>query len=241
MSGKPDGYVEVNERILRFYDKYPTGSLQSYVDPFVVQAGNKSFVVYGAAAYRTADDPRPGIGWAWEPVPGPTPFTKDSELMNAETSAWGRAIAALGFEVKDGIASKHEVESARAKQSAPTTKAAGSPRPAAATREEVEREPSSLADPPASPAPSSFTPPTGMSKGTITTEQKQKLWTLMREAAKLTAQPVEKLLEGHTAMHGSVAEMSKAKAQERIDEFQAFVDDPANKELRKQMFMEEAA
>ncbi len=51
----------------------------------------------------------PGQGTAWEPVPGPTPFTRDSELQNAETSAWGRAIAALGFKVKDGIASAEDV------------------------------------------------------------------------------------------------------------------------------------
>jgi hypothetical protein len=75
---------------------------------FVVVAGT-SWVVYTAAAYRTPDDPRPGIGTAWEPIPGPTPFTKDSEVQNAETAAWGRALIAIGASTKNGIASKEEV------------------------------------------------------------------------------------------------------------------------------------
>lgn len=101
-------YVDVAERIRQFKEQFPEGSLQSYRDPYVMEAGNKTFVVYSAAAYRTPDDQRPGIGWAWEPVPGPTQFTKDSELMNAETSAWGRAIVALGFDTKH-VASVEEV------------------------------------------------------------------------------------------------------------------------------------
>jgi hypothetical protein len=65
-------------------------------------------VAYVAAAYRTPDDPRPGIGVAWELYPGTTPYTRDSELMNAETSAWGRAIVAVGIPTKK-IASADEV------------------------------------------------------------------------------------------------------------------------------------
>jgi hypothetical protein len=47
---------------------------------------------------------------AWEPFPGPTPYTKDSELMNAETAAWGRAIVAVGLAANKTIASRQEVE-----------------------------------------------------------------------------------------------------------------------------------
>lgn len=47
-------------------------------------------------------------------IPGATNFTRGSEIENCETSAWGRAIAALGFEVKRGVASKQEVENKRA-------------------------------------------------------------------------------------------------------------------------------
>jgi hypothetical protein len=116
VTGFAEGYVDVAERIKKFKDAYPEGSLQDWRAPYLQEAGDKTYVVYAAAAYRTADDQRPGIGYAWELVPGPTPYTKDSELMNAETSAWGRAIAALGFEVHNGIATKQEVQSAKSRQ-----------------------------------------------------------------------------------------------------------------------------
>jgi hypothetical protein len=70
-------------------------------------------VVVKAYAYRTPDDPRPGIGHSSLTIPGATPYTRGSELENAETSAWGRALAALGFEVKKAIASADEVRSKR--------------------------------------------------------------------------------------------------------------------------------
>ena len=69
--------------------------------------------MYRAEAYRTSDDPRPGVGYASEPYPGTSNFTRDSEIMNAETSAWGRAIAALGIAVHRGIASAQEVRAAQ--------------------------------------------------------------------------------------------------------------------------------
>lgn len=107
MSGRPDmsDYVEVNERIIAFVEKYPEGSLQADIHTLT-----DSLVVMKAYAYRTADDQRPGIGWSSLQIPGKTNFTRDAEIENCETSAWGRAIAALGFEVKRGIASRQEVE-----------------------------------------------------------------------------------------------------------------------------------
>jgi hypothetical protein len=101
-------YIDVAERIREFKKAFPTGSLQR-VDLEFVNIGGKDFVVYTAAAYRSPDDERPGMGTAWEPVPGLTPYTKNSEVMVAETSAWGRAIvAALAGETKR-IASADEV------------------------------------------------------------------------------------------------------------------------------------
>lgn len=113
MSFDLSNYVDVRARIQMFRDKYPSGSLQPADpnNPFkIVQIGDKTFVAYTACAYRTPDDTRPGIGTAWEPVPGRTPYTKDSELMNAETSAWGRAIVAVLAVDRDApIASADEV------------------------------------------------------------------------------------------------------------------------------------
>lgn len=104
--GRPDlsDYVEVSERIQHFRDAYPEGSLQSEIVSM-----SDSLVVVKAYAYRSADDLRPGTGLASEPIPGRTPYTKDSELMNAETSAWGRAIIAVGASDAKRVASANEI------------------------------------------------------------------------------------------------------------------------------------
>jgi hypothetical protein len=102
-------YVDVAERISTFREKHPEGSLQQVTVEFREFAG-LFWIVFTAAAYRTPDDIRPGQGTAWEQVPGKTPYTKGSELQNAETAAWGRAIvAALAADTKRGIASQEEV------------------------------------------------------------------------------------------------------------------------------------
>lgn len=118
----PADYKQVPERIADLKAKHPDASLQpaDLSVPFqIVQVGGQFFIVYVAAAFRSPDDPRPGVGAAWEPVPGRTPYTKDSELQNAETSAWGRAIvAALASESK-AVASAEDVRNRRADQDAP--------------------------------------------------------------------------------------------------------------------------
>jgi hypothetical protein len=118
-----DDYIDVPTRMAEFREKYPEASLQpaNLNKVFeIVEVAGATFIVYVAAAYRSPDDPRPGIGTAWEPVPGRTPYTRNSELMNAETSAWGRAIiAALAADAKKGIASQQEVRNRRAERDAP--------------------------------------------------------------------------------------------------------------------------
>jgi hypothetical protein len=114
-----DDYVDVAERLRMFKSVYPTGSLQQ-VDLKFIEFAGKSWVVYTAAAYRTPDDARPGHGTAWEPVPGTTSFKRDSEIMNCETSAWGRAVLAVLAADSKRIASKNEVVN-RMPQNSPKT------------------------------------------------------------------------------------------------------------------------
>jgi hypothetical protein len=111
-----DDYIDVATRIQIFYDRYPNGSLASEYE--IREVMDHTWIVVKAYAYRTPDDPRPGVGHAWEHVPGRTPFTLGSELMVGETSAWGRAIAALGIAVHKGIASAQEVRNAQGAQAA---------------------------------------------------------------------------------------------------------------------------
>lgn len=104
-----DGYIDVAERIRTFKETYPDGSLQCESLEFVTVNG-KEWVLYRAAAYRSPEDTRPGHGTAWEPIPGATPYTRNSEVQNAETAAWGRAIvAALAGDTRK-VASADEVK-----------------------------------------------------------------------------------------------------------------------------------
>jgi hypothetical protein len=109
-----DGYVTVPERIALFYKRYPEGSLQMDAPEFV-QVDGKQWVIGRAYAYRTPDDQRPGIGTAWEVIPGTTPFTRGSEIMNLESSAWGRCIGSLGIGIDKSIATYDEIEAAKAR------------------------------------------------------------------------------------------------------------------------------
>ena len=106
-----DGYIDVPSRIKLFMARHPEGSLQMDPPEFIEVEG-KRWVIGRAYAYRTPDDPRPGVGTAWEIVPGTTPFTRGSEIQNLETSCWGRACAAIGIGIDASIATLDEIEHA---------------------------------------------------------------------------------------------------------------------------------
>jgi hypothetical protein len=55
-----------------------------------VTIGDKTFISVTMQAWRTPDDPIPCQATCFEPYPGKTSFTRDSEQMNASTSCLGR-------------------------------------------------------------------------------------------------------------------------------------------------------
>lgn len=103
-------YVTVPQRIAQFYELFGDGRLVTGEVRVELGPDGKSRVMVQAAAYRTPDDPLPGIGWSWMELPGTTSFTRGSELENTETSAWGRAIAALGILVDRSVATSTEIK-----------------------------------------------------------------------------------------------------------------------------------
>ena len=112
MSGKFDlkDYIDVKTRVAEFYQRYPDGRLVTEQAFGTTEPDDVPRVWVKALAYRTADDPHPGTGWSWMVLPGSTPYTRGSEIENAETSAWGRAIGALGIGIAGSIASRDEVQ-----------------------------------------------------------------------------------------------------------------------------------
>lgn len=116
-------YIDVAARIVEFREKYPNGRLRP-MDPAhpyrIEEIAGQVHIVVVAAAHRDENDQLPGVGMAYEVFPGRTPYTRGSELQNAETSAWGRAIvAALAADTKRGVASAEEVRNRREEQNNP--------------------------------------------------------------------------------------------------------------------------
>ena len=116
-------YTEVSERMKIARELWPE-SIFRPVDPLnpyqIVTIKDLSYVVFSAALYRDPEDLLPAIGTAWEEIPGRTPYTKGSELMNAETSAWGRACIAAGIPSKK-IASYEEVRNRQESKEKPAS------------------------------------------------------------------------------------------------------------------------
>lgn len=105
-------YVEVKDRLKAALDKFPElRVVEEHAQLLIV--GDRLFLVCRVAVHRTPDDPLPMVAAAWEPLPGRTPYTRDSELMVGMTSALGRALGYMGFGISKSIASANKVENRR--------------------------------------------------------------------------------------------------------------------------------
>jgi hypothetical protein len=100
-------YVDVPTRFAMALERWPELRIIEN-RPEVITVGDKTFIAVTVQAWRTPEDPISCQATAWEPIPGLTPFTRNSEMMNASTSALGRV---LGFMMSFGpkMASAEEV------------------------------------------------------------------------------------------------------------------------------------
>ncbi len=101
-------YIEVKDRIQLFYERFPEGLL-SFDYRGIIELNGETYIYGKAFAYPVRGELYHAAGWAWERVPAKG-FARGAEMMTLETSAWGRAIAALGIAVSKGIASREEVQ-----------------------------------------------------------------------------------------------------------------------------------
>ena len=87
-------YVDVPARLKMLADKFPDVRIVEH-EPRIITIGNSTFLQVKVQAWRSTDDQHPAIAYCWEPYPGTTPYTRDSEQMNAATSALGRLCAIM--------------------------------------------------------------------------------------------------------------------------------------------------
>lgn len=107
-----DDYVDVPTRLAAALERWPELRVIEH-SPAIVTVNDAAFIQAAVTVYRAPDDPLPAVAHAWEPFPGRTPFTRDSEMMNASTSALGRALGMMGIHARRSLASREEVEVAR--------------------------------------------------------------------------------------------------------------------------------
>jgi hypothetical protein len=112
-----NGYKMVSERHAQFCVDHPQGVVRNEVEHFVFDpATGKGFVTVKSVVWKDRSsavkgEPPDGEGNASMPIPGPTNFTRNSEVENAETSALGRALAMIGYHAKESLASGEEIAS----------------------------------------------------------------------------------------------------------------------------------
>lgn len=106
-----ENYATVNERLLKFRNDYPNG----IIDPEIIKWTDDGIIVIQVKIYKTPEDFAKGIyaakAHAYEKE-GSNWINDGNALENCETSAVGRALAMMGYEIKKSIASREEVENA---------------------------------------------------------------------------------------------------------------------------------
>jgi hypothetical protein len=108
MAWQLNDYVDVPHRLKMLADKFPDVRIVES-EPRIRQVGDRTFIEVRVTAWRTPDDQHPAIAYCWEPFPGDTPYTRDSEQMNAASSAYGRLVAIMLPGAFAKLASANEV------------------------------------------------------------------------------------------------------------------------------------
>jgi len=102
------GYVDVAQRLQIAAGRFPELRIQE-LETDTIEVDGHRYIRVKVSVWRTPDDPLPVIAECWEPFPGKTPYTRDSEQANASTSAVGRALRLLLPDVGGPVASAEEV------------------------------------------------------------------------------------------------------------------------------------
>ena len=101
-------YVDVKTRLKQALKLYPQLRIVEH-RPEITQVGDQLFIECSVTVSRDPDDPIPVTAYIFEPYPGKTSFTKNSEQANGATSVLGRALGYMGLGIDKSIATSNEV------------------------------------------------------------------------------------------------------------------------------------
>lgn len=107
-------YVDVKTRLRLAMAKYPDLTITELPPRVIELPDGKTFIEAAVVVGRAPDDTNPVQAYCWEPYPGKTGYTRDSEQPNAATSALGRALGYMGFGIDKSLASANEVRNRQA-------------------------------------------------------------------------------------------------------------------------------
>jgi hypothetical protein len=113
-----DNYVDVATRRKIAADLWPDLRIIE-AEPKVVTIGSDTFIAVTVTVYRNPDDELPTSATAWEAYPGKSSFTRGSEMMNASTSALGRALGFMGIGIGKSISTSDEIAPRQAERDKP--------------------------------------------------------------------------------------------------------------------------
>jgi hypothetical protein len=103
----PDDYVDVDERIDRFWSNHPGGAIRTAV---IYHSADGDNVAVLASVYKTAEAAAPDATGIAQEYKGQSGANKTSWWENCETSAIGRALANLGMTVSKKRPSRQEMQ-----------------------------------------------------------------------------------------------------------------------------------
>ena len=107
-----DGYVDVPTRLRMALEDHPDLRVMEDL-PTVRQIGDRTFIEVTVRIWRDPSDTHPVVASCWEPFPGQSPYTKNSEMMNCSTSAIGRALGMMCYGIRASLATVDEIENRR--------------------------------------------------------------------------------------------------------------------------------
>ena len=112
-----DDYETVEERLAKFWEKYPNGRTNTYAPKDINEKLPPDEIIYVGELYADRNDQYPFATGSAHEVKNASPVNRTSYVENCETSALGRALANGNFASRGKRPSREEMEKvARAEQ-----------------------------------------------------------------------------------------------------------------------------
>lgn len=105
-----DDYETVEDRLAKFWEKYPNGRTNTYAPKEINEKLPPDEIIYVGEIYADRADEKPFATGSAHEIKNSSPVNRTSYVENCETSALGRALANGGFAARGKRPSREEME-----------------------------------------------------------------------------------------------------------------------------------